>query len=329
MGGVEAAEVGRDFILWVWESVEDATGYEVVAAPAGTPPEERDPAVSVEEPRFRQEGINPATEILIHVRAVTEAAGGRAVGLWSNGALAETWPRPRECTHERDTALAYIGGTGGMVAEWDGTPLRIDYLPDFPSRDFIFDELDKIEAFADEIERHVGYRIVERGAILDDFDFPVGWRSTVVDYRESQEEWSRAARPLDQFPTILDRIHAVHYPLIWADGGCSEWARPRQGIIGFSTCLFTDPPPLRRWPEGTAVLHELFHVFGFDHSDTSGRQIARVSEGRLAAGLPINRMSAQLDFVHQFEGTGPAVTFSDIDVLRCIFPEGGQSGGFR
>ena len=226
---------------------------------------------------------------------------------------------PRECTYERDSALMYIGGRGGVVAEWDGTPIPVDYLPDFPDRQFVLDELDKIEALADALERQTGYRIVERGTILDGFTFPDGWREEPIDYREEPAVWSAAREPLNQIPTNLGRVLAVHYPLT-VDGGCHEWASPLQGIIGFSTCLFADPPPLRRWPEGTAVLHELFHVFGFDHSDVPGRRVSSVSEEMLSAGIPINRMSAQLDFVNQFEGTGPPFTWDDLETLRCIFP---------
>ena len=227
-------------------------------------------------------------------------------------------PLPEGCTYERDSALMFIGDGGGVVAEWDGTPIPVDYLPDFPNRQFILDELDEIEALADAIERQLGYRIVERGTILDDFVFPEGWREEPIDYREPRAVWLAAQAPLDQIPLRLDRVLAVHYARTF-DGRCYEWALPWRAIIGFSTCAFADPSPIPGWPKRTAVLHELFHVFGFAHSEEAGNLGSREKE-MLAAGIPLNRMSAQLDFVNQREGTGPRFTRNDIEALRCIFP---------
>ncbi len=76
--GVEVAERGLNFLVWTWNPVEGATGYEAHAFPAGTPPSERtNPAVFTEQPTVRVDGLEPDTAMEIFVRAVRETAGGK------------------------------------------------------------------------------------------------------------------------------------------------------------------------------------------------------------------------------------------------------------
>ena len=80
-------------------------------------------------------------------------------------------------------------GDGGMVSEWDGTPLRVDIIRNFP--DFVTDDdlrrlLAPIGRLEDQIEARLGYRIVEMGDLIEvpdgaqpgwDQDFDFYWRN--------------------------------------------------------------------------------------------------------------------------------------------------------
>ena len=86
--GIRVVERGQDFIVWAWEPVEGATGYEGHAFPDGIPVFERPPHQVTAEPTFRAEGLEPGVLMGFFVRAIRETAGGRAVGLWSDYAPA-------------------------------------------------------------------------------------------------------------------------------------------------------------------------------------------------------------------------------------------------
>ena len=82
--GIRVVDVGADFLVWVWNPVQNATGYEAHAFPDGTPTAERPPLQVTVEPTFRADGLEPGTLMGIFVRAIRETAGGRAVGPWSD-----------------------------------------------------------------------------------------------------------------------------------------------------------------------------------------------------------------------------------------------------
>ncbi len=87
-------DVGLDFLVWAWDPVQNATGYEGHAFPYGTPVSERPPLQVTVEPTFRADGLEPDTVMEVFVRAVRETAGGRAVGPWSDPATGRTLPPP-------------------------------------------------------------------------------------------------------------------------------------------------------------------------------------------------------------------------------------------
>ena len=77
--GIRVVDVGVDFLVWAWDPVETATGYEAHAFPDGAPPSERPPLQVTVEPTFRANGLEPDTVMGFFVRALRETAGGRAV----------------------------------------------------------------------------------------------------------------------------------------------------------------------------------------------------------------------------------------------------------
>ena len=82
--GIRVVDVGVDFLVWTWNPVEAATGYEAHAFPAGTPPSERPPLMVTVEPTLRADGLEPGSVMTVFVRAIRDTAGGRVFGPWSD-----------------------------------------------------------------------------------------------------------------------------------------------------------------------------------------------------------------------------------------------------
>ena len=76
--GIRVVDVGLDFLVRAWDSVEGATSYEAHAFPDGTPPSERPPLQVTVEPTFRADGLKPDTVMGIFVRAIRETEGARS-----------------------------------------------------------------------------------------------------------------------------------------------------------------------------------------------------------------------------------------------------------
>ena len=112
-------DVGRDFLVWAWDPVETATGYEAHAFPEGTPPSERPPLQVTVEPTFRADGLQPATVMVLLVRAIRETAGERAVGPWSDPGTAETLPPAPPMT-----VTGIVRASGGPVSVVAGAVVR-------------------------------------------------------------------------------------------------------------------------------------------------------------------------------------------------------------
>ena len=211
-------------------------------------------------------------------------------------------PPQQECTDERERALTF----SRFVGEWDGTAFRVDMIRNFP--DFVT-EADLAELFApvgllaDKIERQLGYRIVEMGEVVS---VPEGMRP----------DWDQDA--VRRLKCLLPRERGQI--LGFYGDGLNTTGRPRaraQAHVSCGVFMYLRPAiGAGRWPcpgcflDGVTI-HEIFHVLGFMHAD---------DHGRLARGDGV-AMSREMTWPRS-RGAQDAV-WTDIDLLRCIFPEGG------
>ncbi len=122
--GIRVVDVGVDFLVWAWDPVETATGYEAQAFPRGTAPSERPPLQITVDPTFRADGLEPDTAMGFFVRAVLETAGGRATGPWSYLGTAKTLPPPAPPM----TVAGTVRATGGPASVVAGAVVRATNL---------------------------------------------------------------------------------------------------------------------------------------------------------------------------------------------------------
>ena len=165
---------------------------------------------------------------------------------------------------------------------------------------------------ADQIEAQLGYRIVEMGDLIEvpegarsgwDQDFDYYWRND-----GNNEVLPREPGQLLAFYINDDNDS-------WGGEGSPMSAHICCGTTSYNRRFFR-APHWTQWtgansPEGEAVVHELFHLLGFKHSfdqfDLIGVEMSRGGLDRpWVSGSPIYY-----------------ATWTDIDNLRCIFPEGG------
>ena len=193
--GVRVLEVGETFIVWTWDPVEGATGYEVDVALEGTPPEDRERPVRVEEPPYRSEGLTPGRTFRIWVRAVRETAGGRAASDWTNNIEWRTWEDSSAplsaCADQRHRALNYTYGHRQVVHGWQpDRPIRfrIESGPIIAGGlrigrpNFLEEEvLEPLRDMARRLEDRLGYPIMDLDAPPggDDNTVLVEWRDRV------------------------------------------------------------------------------------------------------------------------------------------------------
>ena len=117
-------DVGLDFLVWAWDPVEHATGYEGHAFPDGIPVSERPPLQVTAEPTFRADGLEPGTVMVFFVRAIRETAGGRAAGPWSDQATGKTLPPPAPPM----TVTGTVRASGGPAPVVVGAVVRASNL---------------------------------------------------------------------------------------------------------------------------------------------------------------------------------------------------------
>lgn len=295
--GVEAVEVGLDFIVWAWNPVEGATGYEAVPYLAGTPPTERGAPVFTEKPSLRTDGLEPGTRWEIHVRALRTTVGGRAVGPWSDQVAAETRAPPRRCTNERELALAFGAGNGGpgplLLQEWDGTPF--EFVFDNNAADLVPD--DDIEAVFEivrelgfEIEAQLGYPIIE----VSGWTRCHGW-NPAKDCSGRQR--GQAVGTVEWTGTVATS----------QDSGAA--AAVRRGVIYWTNGAINVAGNPHQW----AAPHELFHLWGFTHHPESRH--AQAYPPTPGEGV---EMSVTLTDWTRSREMWP--TWADIDALGCVLP---------
>ena len=287
------AEVGQNFVRWTWNAVEGATGYEAAPYLASEPEAERD-ILYVEEPSVRVDGFESGSGIWIHVRAVSQTAGGRAVGEWSHRVFAETWAEPRECTDERAQALAYGSVPPVLVEEWDGRPFRFYWDAAIPESERADAEhfFDVVERLSGRIREQIGYSLIEVEGWIDENDR--GFRIGHTDVRDCD-----GVRPGGIVATVIPELVPVRNLVI-------ARARPACAV------LYWTRNDIDTTLDGV-MAHELFHLFGFTHSPES----THPSQTPPGVGYPMT-----VHLTNQYTDPrelGP--TSHDIDALRCIFPK--------
>ena len=217
-------------------------------------------------------------------------------------------PPVRACGDERAIALR---ATPTVVNEWDGTPLHVNMVRNFPDLvpdDFLWSELDAIGRLADQIEEQLGYRIIEGGDLIDvPPGAPDGWDQDFDRY------WRTNPLPRERGQILA--IYLNDDNDAWDGAGSPMSAHPCCGTTSYNRRFF-QPPHWTEWtdansPEGEAIVHELFHLLGFKHSfdqfDLIGVEMSR-------GGL--DRPWARGSEIYY-------ATWTDVDNLRCIFPERG------
>ena len=211
-------------------------------------------------------------------------------------------PTLRLCADERERAETH----SRVVFEWDGTPFRVDMIrnfPDFVTEADIASLLAPVGLLADKIERQLGYQILEMGEVIPiPRGTPPGWDEDMLAF------WRNCPLPRDRGHILGfymdDVLESVPNAGAFAYPGCGAFTYLRPGVA-------------RRWPcsgcslDG-ATVHEIFHVLGFVHADA----YPLLERGDGVA------MSEQLTDSDPWRGAD-AVTWADIDLLRCIFPQGG------
>ena len=182
------------------------------------------------------------------------------------------------------------------------------HFPDLVPDDFLQRELDAIGRLADQIEEQLGYRIIERGHLIDvPPGAPGGWDQDFDRY------WRNNPLPRERGQILA--IYLNDDNDAWDGAGSPMSAHPCCGTISYNRRFFRPP----HWtestgansPDGEAIVHELFHLLGFKHSfdqfDLIGVEMSRGGLDRpWVRGSPIYY-----------------ATWTDVDNLRCIFPEGG------
>ena len=282
---------------WTWNPVEDVTGYEAVPYLAGTPPDQRNLRLYVEEPSVRVEGLEPRSEVGIHVRAVRETAGGRAAGPWSDGVYAETWGQPRECTNEYAFARAFADPLP-LLDEWDGTPFLFYFARESVPEDELADAqhaMDIVERMSALIEDQIGYSVIEVG----------GWTQNGLECRADDADSRVSGRIVAYVSPETEPNPVPPNVLVTADVRCARVKYWNGTVTG------------RRDP---TIVHEIFHLFGFTHSPDPLQPSGAPHPWQTPPGIGYP-MSAELTGSRPQPELGP--TWDDTDALRCIL-EGAQ-----
>ncbi len=211
-----------------------------------------------------------------------------------------TISEPPGCDGERQRAQGYLDAI--LPGEWDGTPFRFYLFDDFPEAagdGYLEGQLEEVRHLADSITAQLGYPIIEvGGAIPVRENMPEGWNAPTLFGPKGCEQWRERGEILGINHTATPPNHA---------GGGASYATPRCAVFSY---FLTDGPAMD-FPTyaRTAVVHEVFHLFGFKHSDDQAR---KESQGIF--------MSEQLTRGRDGD-RAQYPTSDDIDALRCVFPD--------
>ena len=305
--GVRIADVGTDFIEWVWDPVENATGYEAVPHLRDTHRDDRT-TYRVSEPALRVDGFEPGSLVFVSVRAVRTRPNEQEVGLagpWSDRVTTQTDSRSgpfsgAECREKR----AQVEAWGGAIPdEWTGKPFVFyfdrTFLPESEVEKAaqVIETAERMSAY---IEDQLGYSIVEVGGWVD---LPGGvthacgsryhgWRrpGTMVAIVTSETHPRGCPSLPDPCASASNACGVVNY---WED----HVHNGRDGII----------------------VHEIFHLLGFTHSRLPLSNGSPHSwQSPPGKGIP---MSVKLTSSRHAHPSDLSLTFEDVEALRCIYPE--------
>ncbi|MYH50367.1 MAG: hypothetical protein F4023_14505 [Acidobacteria bacterium] len=217
-------------------------------------------------------------------------------------------PPERACADERQLALTH---NRAVVSEWDGTPLTVNMVRNFPeavAEAYLQSELDAIGRLADQIQAQLGYRILERGDLIDvPAGAPNGWDQGFDSY------WLNDLLPRRQCQILGFYLNDDNDA--WDGAGSPMSAHICWGTTSYNRRFFRRPH-WTEWtgansPDGEAIVHEVFHLLGFKHYFDQHELIGvQMSPG----GLDRPWVTGSETY---------HATWTDIDNLRCIFPEGG------
>ena len=218
---------------------------------------------------------------------------------------------PRQCGVERREAARF---SPNIVAEWDGSPFRVDIVRNFPAwvtDDDLLELLEPIATLADDIEEQLGYRIVEMGDLI-----PVPAGATPGFDQDFRRFRDRGGLPRQRGQLLAFYLHDEGR--FWDHrGGAPMWAFMYHGATVYTPrtmgAWWTDEDDCcngrfeANGRHGHTLVHEVFHLLGFKHPDDP------FDEGVLMARGSMIRPWLSGSRVHY-------ASAEDIEVLRCVFP---------
>ena len=116
--GLRVSETGPDFIEWIWNTVPDATGYEVQFS-EDHEFTSTDPTHDVgAEYSYRETGLDFDTRSYLRVRAYVGSGADRLRSAWSGSATALTTPAPPPPQRPATPSGLRVSATGEDFIEW-------------------------------------------------------------------------------------------------------------------------------------------------------------------------------------------------------------------
>ena len=223
-------------------------------------------------------------------------------------------PPEQACTDQRELALTH---TPIVVSAWDGRPFRVDIVRNFP--DFVTDaDLEQLLApigrLADQIEAQLGYRIVEMGDLIEvPAGTPEGWDQDYERYWRNRLLVSDPGQLLAFYLNDDNEAWGGEGSMMSAHNCCGTTSYNKRALglawTGDDPCCQGDANQYTR--EGETIVHEVFHLLGFKHYFDQHELVGvQMSPGALDRPWE----TGSLIFY---------ATWTDIENLRCIFPEGG------